>query len=152
MNKKFQQHRTQLPHSQFSLQNIYESESEVREWEEIHTNLFACNVQKYTAKHLPENSSGILSDTVIAPTESEVIELCIIFFFSPCNRQTTCIMNNPYPGHGKEGYDYQTFHHQHVMINLCSIEFSALQSVSTGCSSPLPYWGHVKNFLACLFS
>ena len=56
--QKLQQQRAQLPHSQLSLQNTYESEGEVREQEEIHTKLFAYTVQKYTAKH----SNSILSD------------------------------------------------------------------------------------------
>ena len=54
--------QTQLPHSQLSLQNFYESESEVTERKEIHAKLFAYILQKYAAQHLPESSNGILSD------------------------------------------------------------------------------------------
>ena len=59
-----QKQTTQLhvPHSQLSLQNSHESESEVTEQKEIHTKLFAYIVQKYTAQHLPENTNGILND------------------------------------------------------------------------------------------
>ena len=54
--------QTQLPHSQLSLQNFYESESEVTEQKEIHAKLFAYIVQRYTAQHLPESSNRILND------------------------------------------------------------------------------------------
>ena len=59
-----QKQTTQLhvPHSQLSLQNSHESESEVTERKEIHAKLFAYIVQKYTAQHSPENTNGILND------------------------------------------------------------------------------------------
>ena len=54
--------QTQLPHSQLSLQNVCESESEVTEQKEIHAKLFAYIVQKYAAQQLPESSNGIFSE------------------------------------------------------------------------------------------
>lgn len=65
MLSALQEQRTQLTHSQLSLQSFKESEDEVTERKEMQSKLFFYIIQKYTAQHLPENSHGagiILND------------------------------------------------------------------------------------------
>ena len=78
----------------------------------------------------PKYGTDMLYGSVVTPTEPEVIELHIILFLR--NKQTTGVMNNEHIFLywawflGKRGYGYRTFHDHQVIIDLRSVEFSAL--------------------------